>query len=144
MEDQKNKSKNDRIDHKKAGLKIPHSAIVKAPGLLPMLYTISELAEELSVPESILLNWFSYGAPHQIEAGGCTWINGTHFSQWIAAQKKQSTARSLAKNEAFCFHCKQVVQLLDPQIIPIQGKLIHLRGKCSTCGNIVNRGGRHG
>jgi len=33
--------------------KIPHSAIVKAPGLLPMLYTLREMSDELGVPVPI-------------------------------------------------------------------------------------------
>jgi hypothetical protein len=30
--------------------KLPHAVIVRAPGLLPMLYTLSELEAELGVP----------------------------------------------------------------------------------------------
>jgi hypothetical protein len=32
-------------------IRLPHCVIVKAPGLLPMLYKPSEIAEELKIPE---------------------------------------------------------------------------------------------
>jgi hypothetical protein len=35
-------------------IKLPHIVRVKSTGLLPMLYTVRELAEEISVPERTL------------------------------------------------------------------------------------------
>jgi len=37
--------------------KLPHAVIIKAPGLLPMLYTPREICEELGVAESTLRDW---------------------------------------------------------------------------------------
>ena len=42
---------------------LPHSVIVRAPILLPMLYTIPELAQELRTPERTLRDWLAAGAP---------------------------------------------------------------------------------
>jgi len=42
-------------------IRLPHKAIVKAPGLLPMLYKPSELAAELDVPVSTLKDWLHSG-----------------------------------------------------------------------------------
>jgi hypothetical protein len=44
-------------------ISLPHSVIVKAPGILPMLYTVSELAQELRTPERALQDWLAAGAP---------------------------------------------------------------------------------
>jgi hypothetical protein len=51
--------------HSTSAFKIPHSVIVKASGLLPMLYTVSELAMELDIPGRTLRNWLANGAPRQ-------------------------------------------------------------------------------
>jgi len=36
---------------------LPRQVIVKAPGLLPMLYTVRELSEDLGMPERTLRDW---------------------------------------------------------------------------------------
>ena len=46
-------------------LKFPHSVITRSPGLLPMLYTPSELEEDLSVPARTVREWIKQGLPHQ-------------------------------------------------------------------------------
>jgi hypothetical protein len=45
--------------------KLPHGVIVRAPGLLSMLYSPRELSEDLQIPESTLLDWLQAGAPHR-------------------------------------------------------------------------------
>ena len=125
-----------------ATTRLPHQVIVKAPGLLPMLYKVSEISAELGVPESTLRYWLSKGAPSQKDAGGHLWINGEIFAGWVTAQKKQRSSPALSDGEAFCFHCKRTVSLLDIKIVPIKGKLIHRRGTCDACGSTIVRGGR--
>jgi hypothetical protein len=39
---------------------LPHTVIVRAPGLLPMLYRPAELADDLEIPESTLRDWLVY------------------------------------------------------------------------------------
>ena len=38
--------------------------------------------------------------------------------------------------------CNKAVPLFDAVMIPMQGKLIMIRGKCPVCGLTINRGGR--
>ena len=47
---------------------LPHSVIVKSLGLLSTLYAVSDLANDLAVPESDVRNWLTAGAPHQVNA----------------------------------------------------------------------------
>ena len=44
--------------------KLPHNVIIKAPGLLPMLYTLREIWEELDIAESTLRDWLQLDVPH--------------------------------------------------------------------------------
>jgi hypothetical protein len=60
--------------------RISHAVIVKAPGLLPMLYSPSELEEELGVPARTIRDWLKSGLPHERDAGGHIWINGQAFA----------------------------------------------------------------
>lgn len=124
-------------------VRLPHLVIVRAPGLLPMLYTLRELGEELGVPNSTLRNWFQAGAPHQRDHRGHLWINGELFAGWVKEQLKPRPIRKLAPNEAFCLHCNQVMQLINPEVRPIKGKLVHIKGTCPRCGHTINRGDRH-
>ena len=41
--------------------RLPHSVIVRAPGLLPMLYTPRELERELGVPARTIREWLDRG-----------------------------------------------------------------------------------
>ncbi len=124
-------------------IKMPHQVVMKAPGLLPMLYKIKELSEELDVPERTLRHWLEVGVPHQRDARHHVWVNGVELAQWISmqARPKRITQR-LSKNEAYCLRCKRVVQLQDPKTIPIKGLLVHIRGTCEHCGCTICRGGR--
>jgi hypothetical protein len=117
--------------------------IVKAPGLLPMLYTVRELAHDLDIPERTLRDWLKAGAPHQKDHRNHTWINGNDFARWVRSQQKTKKP-TLPSNQAYCFHCKTVVTLNNPVQHHIKGKLIHIVGQCETCGCTINRGGRLG
>lgn len=123
-------------------VRIPHYAIVKAPGLLCMLYTVSELSTLLRVPDRTLRDWLSMGAPHTRDARGHLWINGIEFATWIKSQRKPQRTRKLERNQAYCLRCNQVVEMIDPKVFRIKGKLVHVRGKCPVCGCTINRGDR--
>jgi hypothetical protein len=49
---------------KQSRYKLPHSVIVHAPGLLPMMYRTRELAEELGVATQTVVTWAKNGVPH--------------------------------------------------------------------------------
>lgn len=123
-------------------IKLPHSVIVKSPGLLPMLYTVGELVEALGVVDRTLRGWLALGAPHTRGKRGRIWIHGREFAGWVAEIQKPKRERVLEDNEAFCLRCKEIVEMLDPKTVPMRGKLLRIRGKCPQCGCTINRGGR--
>ena len=56
--------------------RISRNVLIKAPGLLPMLYTPREIAEDLDVPETTLRDWLNHGAPHSRDESNHIWIDG--------------------------------------------------------------------
>ncbi len=124
-------------------LKLPHTVIVRAPGLLPMLYIPHEIADELGISLSTLRDWFQFGAPFQRDARNRLWINGEGFAAWVKEQQKPKPIQKLANGEGFCMHCNQVTVLMSPEIRRIKGNLVHVRGKCMHCGSTINRGDRY-
>jgi hypothetical protein len=125
-------------------IKFPHHVIVKAPGLLPMIYTVRELAEELGMPERTLRDWLMHSAPHNRDARRHLWVNGQEFAGWVKAQRRQRKRTKLADDEAYCLHCKRPVRLSNPATIPVKARLIRIRGNCPVCNCVINRGGRNG
>jgi ribosomal protein S27AE len=122
---------------------LTHSVIVKAPGLLPMLYLPSELASELGMPVRTLYDWLNAGAPHTRDAQGNLWIEGRGFAGWVEASRKSRSIREkLQDDQAYCLRCKQAVTLIDPLREQVKGKLVLIKGRCPRCGVGINRGGR--
>lgn len=121
---------------------LPHSVIVKSPGLLPMYYKVSELAAAVNIPERTLRDWLAVGAPHFRDQHGSLWVHGRDFASWVAGLRKPAKGRKLADGEAFCMRCNQPVVMIEVSTHAMQGKLIMIRGKCPNCGCRINRGGR--
>jgi hypothetical protein len=128
------------MEGKSRRTKLPHTVIVKAPGLLPMLYTPREICEELAIAESTLRDWLQAGIPHQRDNRNRIWINGVSFAAWVDRQRKPRSSSKLKEDEAYCLHCNQVSKLFSPQIQPIKGNLVLLKGTCTKCGITINRG----
>ena len=122
-------------------IKLPHAVIVKAPGLLPMLYTVRELVDKFGVPERTFRDWLEMGAPNSKDKQGHIWIEGREFAAWVAGQRKP-VKKKLTEDQAYCMRCNEVMEISMPEIIHIKGKLINIRGKCPQCGCTINRGGR--
>ena len=122
--------------------KLPHNVIIKAPGLLPMLYPPREICEELGIAESTLRDWLQIDLPHQRDNRNRIWINGEEFARWVNNQRKPKAAKKLTEDEAYCLRCNQVSKLLFPQIQPIKGNLVLIKGTCANCGAVINRGAR--
>jgi len=120
--------------------KLPHNVIIKAPGLLPMLYTPREICEELDIAESTLRDWLQIDVPHQRDNRNRIWINGEEFARWVNNQRKPKVTNKLNEDEAYCLRCNQVSKLLSPQIQPIKGNLVLIKGTCTNCGAVINRG----
>lgn len=124
-------------------LRIPHIVIVRAPGLLPMLYTLSELGSELGIPYSTLRNWVDAGVPHTRDQRGRIYINGQDFAVWVKEKKKPIKPKKLGADEGYCMRCNQAVPLLFAEVSHVSKKLIHKMSKCPVCGGKVIRGDRY-
>jgi hypothetical protein len=123
--------------------RLPHSVLVKSCGLLPMHYTVHELAKELGAVERTLRDWLANGAPHFKDAKGHIWVHGREFSRWVdGARKPKQKQKRMKDNEGFCMHCKKTMEMLAVSTRHIRGKLTMARGTCSQCGRIIHRGGR--
>jgi len=120
--------------------KLPHNVIIKAPGLLPMLYTPREICEEMDIAESTLRDWLQIDVPHKRDNRNRIWINGEEFARWVNNQRKPKVTNKLNEDEAYCLRCNQVSKLLSPQIHPIKGNLVLIKGTCTSCGTVINRG----
>jgi len=122
--------------------KLPHAVIVKAPGLLPMLYTVRELADELSMPERTLRDWLLHGAPHTRDHLGRIWVNGQAVAAWVLSQWKKAPRSRLKPNEGYCMFCNRIVMVRHPTRRPSAGKLVYIQGRCPHCHGKVSRGAR--
>ena len=126
-----------------SNIKLPHSVIVKSSGLLPMHYTIRELADAIGAVERTLRDWLANGAPNLRDTKGQIWINGKEFAGWVTLMRKPNRKRKKLKdNEGYCMHCRQAVEMLQPKTRHVRGKLTTTRGICSCCGRTIHRGGR--
>ncbi len=126
-----------------AGIKLPHLVIVRAPGLLPMLYRPAELARDLEIPESTLRDWLGLGLPHQRDERGHIWINGREFAAWVKASRRSPSSRKMAEDEAYCFRCQHPVKMVKPSVT-YRGKQVLLSSTCPSCGSAINRGSHNG
>lgn len=121
-------------------IKLPHIVIVKAPGLLPMLYTVRELANELSMPERTLRDWLLHSAPHTRDRLGHIWVNGQAFAAWVLSQRRKAPGSRLKPGEGYCMVCNRIVIVLNPTRRPSAGKLVYIQGLCPNCNGKVSRG----
>ena len=71
-------------------IKFPHSVIAKTPYILPMKYKVSELAEELRIPDRTLRDWLKRGAPHERDSRNHIYIVGPDFAAWVAKVARSS------------------------------------------------------
>jgi len=122
---------------------LPHLVIVRAPGLLPMLYRPSELAEELGVSAVVVRDWVEKGLPHQRDHRGHLWIDGRQVAEWVTVTRQRPAGSRMAEDQAYCFRCCRAVELRDP-VAQYHGKQALLSGVCPQCGGTINRGSRHG
>ncbi len=129
------------IMRKKRFILLPHSVIVKSPGLLPMLYKPSEIAGDLGIPGRTLYDWLDAGAPHQRDRSGHIWVNGEQFREWVDQnRKKTASGKKLGADEAYCLRCNVPVKLTNPIRQHVKRSLYLIKGKCPQCGITINRG----
>jgi hypothetical protein len=123
-------------------IRLSHAVIVKAPGLLPMLYTVRELADELSMPERTLRDWLLHGAPYTRDRLGHIWVNGQDFAAWVFGQRRKAPGGKLQPGEGYCMTCNRVVGMLQPTQRTSIGRLAYIKGVCPDCHGKVTRGTR--
>jgi len=121
----------------------PRQAVIRAPGLLPMLYTPSELAEALGLTAPTIRDWLGRGLPHERDDGGRLWINGRACAAWLEQARRPAQPRPMAAGEAYCFRCRRPVKPENP-VCRINGKVTRWSGLCPACGTAVHRGARRG
>ena len=126
-----------------SNIKLPHVVIVRAPGLLPMLYTLTELGEELDISVRTLREWLDRGVPHERDKRGHIWINGRQVAAWVQIVRQARRERKLSEGQAYCVNCRRPVELKDPTSVR-HGKQTLLSGICPDCGTSIHRGGRNG
>ena len=63
-------------------ISLPHAIITRAPGLLPMLYRISELAEELKVPVKLVKRPVNRRVAHQKDTCRHVWSCRGGSAKW--------------------------------------------------------------
>ncbi len=124
-------------------LAIPHSVIVRAPGLLPMYYTTSELALEVGVEASRIVRWAKAGAPHRRDGRNHIWISGREFAAWVEETRAAEVGQPMQPGEGYCMRCRAPVEMDGPVLREKQGRK-WISGTCPRCGARVNRGVRNG
>ncbi len=100
-------------------LRLPHLAIVRAPGLLPMLYRPNELAKELDMSPMTIADWAKKGLPHQRDGRGHLWINGQELAGWIAQVRQSRASRprcGWVQTKAFAFAAGKSWRSLIPPL----------------------------
>lgn len=125
--------------------KLPHSLIVRAPGLLPLLHTFSEISSLMNIPNRTLRDWLAYkGVPYIRDGGGHIWINGIEFASWVEKSRKPKgrDMSGLQTDQMYCLRCKQSVHPMDPVRHPFMGKVNLIKGNCPHWGGTVVRGSR--
>jgi hypothetical protein len=121
-------------------VRFPHSAIIRAPGLLPMLYNTSELCEELDVPRHKVIFWINNGLPHSRDKRNHIWINGREFVTWMDGIRSSRRKRALlTRGSAYCLLCRKTVVIQNPETKPANGFVL-ITGHCPECGKRVNKG----
>lgn len=119
-------------------LKLPHKVIVRAPGLLPMLYRTRELAKELGVNRTTIVRWSQRGAPHKRDPKGHIWIHGQLFASWVETHRRNRSRPKLPIDQGYCLRCNQIITIQDQETRRV-GNMIMIGGTCPDCGAKVNR-----
>lgn len=104
--------------------------------LLDMLYTPSELAQEIGFTvRQVYRVYIPTGCPFQKDSKRRLWINGRVFREWVQEVYKKI---DLTPEEAFCLSCKQAVKMVEPTRKQ-EGRLFYFLCRCPNCGRLLAR-----
>ena len=123
--------------------RLPHSVIVKAPGLLPMYYTAKELVEELDVSYYVIKQWIDNGLPYHRDSRHHIMIDGRKLATWVTHQRQLAKGPRLEPDQGLCMRCKKPVRITNPVKCEDRKRAL-LKGNCEFCDGVVCRGIKHG
>ncbi|GAP20438.1 hypothetical protein [Leptolinea tardivitalis] len=105
-------------------------------GLLNMMYSPSELAEELGIDKNQVYRvYIKLNCPHVRDDFRHIWINGQEFKAWYLETYKKT---ELAEDETFCKTCRVPVKLYKPEL-KTKGRVTYLLSHCPTCGRLLTK-----
>ncbi len=108
----------------------------KVKGLLNMLYSPRELAEEIGIEkDQVYRVYIPEGCPHVKDKMNHILINGISFKDWY---QEKYAKKPLEKNQAYCVSCKRVIEMHNPEIVK-KGNLIFYLSVCPNCGKRTTR-----
>ena len=103
--------------------------------LLDMLYTPSELAEELGITvRQFYRVYITLGCPC-VRDRGRVYIHGLSFAEWYFSTYP---SLSMGANEGYCLTCKKPVTMSDP-VLKKSGGLSYYVFKCPKCKRKISR-----
>lgn len=103
--------------------------------LLDMLYTPSELAEELGIKvRQFYRVYIPLGCP-VVRERGRVFIHGQKFSEWYFSVYPLV---AMSPSEGFCLTCKKPVSMSD-QVLKKSGRLSFYVFECPNCGRKISR-----
>ena len=120
-------------------LRLPAQVINRSKRLLPMLYTVNELANELRISDRTIRDWLPQGLPHEKDSRGHVWINGEHFAGWAKTVRAGAQRPQMKNNEMYCLRCRRAVTVTETVETTAGNQRIR-KGGCPICGNTVTRG----
>ena len=104
----------------------------KVKGLLNMMYSPRELAEEIGFSKNQVYRvYLPAGCPHTKNPIGRILIHGVSFRLWFEETYKKTPIK---KGQAYCVSCKKVVLVSNPKRFE-KGRLSYDLFACPICGN---------
>jgi uncharacterized protein with PIN domain len=99
--------------------------------LLDMMYTPSELAEEVGFyRRQVYRVYIPAGCPQERDLNKRIWINGKAFREWALQIYKKV---ELTFDETFCLTCRRAVKIINPERKK-EGRLVYDVSICPECG----------
>lgn len=108
----------------------------KLPSLLNMMYSPTELAEEVGFTRrQVYRAYIPLGCPHERDETNHIRINGIAFREWYKTTYKKM---KLQDNEAYCVSCKQIVTIQESESRQ-SGRYHYKLISCPNCGGKISK-----
>lgn len=121
---------------------LDRTAKLRANGLLDMMYTPAEMADELGIDQrDIYRKLIPAGMPHERDETDHIWMHGPAIAAWIRTLTDQRRI-PLAAGQGYCLRCRQAVSMVNPRRV-VRGRFTLNQAACPHCGATVSRGVRH-